>query len=474
MNIAMSEKENAVESKKSVEGVVVSVAGGVAEVKFDGQSPKIFDVLVDPKDPSVILQVYSSAGSGRYFCILLSRKAKIFRGKVLVSTGGQLSVPVGDEILGRVMNVFGEPIDGGGPIATEERYPLVRPSPEYQKITTKRKIWETGIKPVDFFAPLVMGGKMGLFGGAGVGKTILLSEIMHNILMLKEKAKEKKRVSVFAGVGERIREGHELYWELKARGALPFVSLVFGSMGENAACRFLTAMAAASVVEYFRDEKNCDVLFFIDNVFRFAQAGSELATLTRTIPSEDGYQATLTSEMGSFHERIVSVKGANVSAIEAIYVPSDDLLDSGVQAIYPYLDSVITLSRDVYQEGRLPAIDLLASSTSALSPEAVGEEHYFALIGCQGILKKAEGMERMVALVGESELSPENGLIYKRAKMIKSYMTQPFFSTEKQTGKEGVFVPLKKTIADVKAIIAGEHDNIDPGELMFTGGIGEK
>ena len=252
-----------------------------------------------------------------------------------------------------------------------------------------------------------------------------------------------------------MREGQELYAELKERGVLPFVSLLFGPMGENAALRFLTALAAVSVAEYYRDERKTDVLFFVDNVFRFAQAGSELSTITKRIPSEDGYQPTLTSEMAALHERLVSSEHAAVSVIEAIYVPSDDILDSGVQAIFPYLDSVVTLSRDVYQAGRFPAIDLLATNSSLLSPDIIGMDHYTAIIEAQQILKKAKSLERMVALVGESELSGENRIMYRRGKMILNYMTQPFFVTEKQSGIKGQFVELK-TIIDVK-ILSWEH-----------------
>lgn len=457
--------------KSSIKGIVVSVSGDIAQVKFAGSVPHPWDILSDTVDKSIVLQVYASKDADTFYCMILSGRGEIHRGKVVSSWQSQLSVPVGREILGRVMDIFGKFVDGQKEVAVRERRYVFGQSPHYQDVVSTRRIWETGIKAVDFFSPMVAGGKLGLFGGAGVGKTVLLTEILHNILTLKSDQDKKKRLSVFAGVGERIREGQELYEELKAKKVLPWVSLIFGPMGENAAVRFLTAMAAVSVAEYFRDEEEADVLFFVDNIFRFAQAGSELSTITRNIPSEDGYQATLSSEMAAFHERLVSRGNNTLSAIEAIYVPADDLLDTGIAAVFPYLDSIVTLSRDVYQEGRFPAIDLLSSSSSVISPEVVGEDHYAAVILAQGILKKAQSLERMVALVGESELSAENKVVFKRAKMIKYYMTQPFFVTEAQTGKKGVYVPLKKTIEDVKDITSGKYDAKDPGEFKEIGDI---
>jgi len=296
---------------------------------------------------------------------------------------------------------------------------------------------------------------------------MLLTEIMHNVLTIKQEGK-KKNTSIFSGVGERTREGQELYEEIKQRGLLPFVTLVFGAMGENAAIRFLTGLAGVSLAEYFRD-KGQDVLFLIDNVFRLAQAGNELATLMNIIPSEDGYQATLSSEMAAFHERLVSTRSGVISSIEAIYVPSDDQMDHGVQSIFPYLDSMVTLSRLVYQEGRMPAVDILSSASAALNPAVVGQRHYETVVGAQIMLKKAESLERMVALVGESELSPENQLLYKRAKKLKNFMTQSFYVAEEQTGRKGVYVPLKDTVEGVAAIITGKYDQIPDTRFMFIG-----
>lgn len=456
------------------EGKVISIVGQVAEVVFSGKQPEIYETLTLKKDKSVKLYVFRSVGKNTFYCTILIGRRKLNQGSVVVSTGEKLSVPVGSEFLGRVVDAFGSPIDGGGEIESFAKREIISSSPKFEEISTGQEIWETGIKIIDLFAPLVKGGKMGLFGGAGVGKTILLTEIMHNVLNSKvkdTKSKVNDRVSVFAGVGERTREGRELFEELKNSGLLPKVSLLYGQMGENASVRYLTAMSAATMVEYFRDEEKKDVLFFIDNVFRFAQAGSEVSILTKTIPSEDGYQATLASEMATFHERIVSKNDEVVSAIEAIYVPSDDLLDAGVQSIYPYLDSVITLSRDIYQMGLFPAIDILSTSSRILSPKVVGNDHYNIVLETLSILRKAKSLERMVALVGEGELSAENKKIYKLAKMISNYMTQPFFVAENQTGRKGEYVPLSKTIADMKDIVSGKYDNKNSEDFLFIGGI---
>jgi len=457
---------------KHAQGVIQTVSGQVAEVLFIKGFPVIHEMLEDT-EKRVLLQVFAASGENTYYCLILDGRTHLSRGLEVVATGETLSLPVGQQVLGRVMDIFGHELDGGKKLDHSIIKPVYGPAPKYHDIASKKEIWETGIKSIDFFAPLVKGGKIGLFGGAGVGKTILLTELLHNLLTLQKTTSKKntdnKRVSVFAGVGERVREGHELFHELKAKNVLEHVALIYGPMGESASMRFLTALAAVSVAEHFRDAEGFDVLFLMDNVFRFAQAGSELSTLTKTIPSEDGYQPTLTSEMAAFHERLTSTKKNVVSAIEAIYVPSDDLLDQGVQSIYPYLDSIITLSRDVYQEGIFPAIDLLHSSSSMISPENVGEEHYDALIAAQSILKKAAGLERMVALVGENELSAENKTVYRRARMLKNYMSQPFAVVEAQTGRKGEYVELKDTVADVQGIVRGDFDEIKPVDMYMIG-----
>jgi F-type H+-transporting ATPase subunit beta len=448
-------------------GKVIAISGNVAEVEFLNTKPEIHQMLVLADDSRVKLKVYSSSKTNSFFCLVLAGGDKLHRGAKVINTGQVISVPVGDEILGRVIDVFGEAADGGEEIKAKIRKPIYGSIPDYEAVLSKFEIWETGIKVIDLFSPLLKGGKMGLFGGAGVGKTLLLTEMMHNI-----ETGAEENASVFSGVGERTREGHELYEELKRRDLLKRVSLVFGPMGANAAVRYLTGLAGVTLAEYFRDNGK-NVLFLIDNVFRLAQAGNELSTLMNTIPSEDGYQATLASEMAEFHERLVSTNKGVVSSIEAIYVPSDDLLDQGVQSIFPYLDSVVTLSRQVYQEGRLPAVDILSSNSTALNPGVVGQSHYNTAVRAQMTINKAESLERMVALVGESELSAENQLLYRRAKKVKNFMTQNFFVAEEQTGRKGEFVSLKETIQGVTEILDGKYDQVGEEKFLYIGKAGE-
>jgi F-type H+-transporting ATPase subunit beta len=446
---------------------IVSIKGDVAEVAFFDTPPRLYDIYRKQGDEKVVLQVHASATAKTVYCFILQGSHQLSRGDALIYTGQALQIAVGSAVLGRVMNVFGQALDGQSEPKDVETRSIFDYASVQSSTVVKEEVWETGIKIIDLFSPLVKGGKMGLFGGAGVGKTMLLTEILHNIVGRNK----QENVSVFAGVGERTREGQELYEELKQRDILPLTSLIFGAMGENAAVRFLTALGGAALAEYFRDDQKKNVLFFIDNVFRFAQAGNELSTLMNTIPSEDGYQPTLTSEMAQFHERLISNTNGAISSIEAIYIPSDDLLDHGVQSIFPYLDSVITLSRSVYQSGRLPAIDILGSNSSILTPSQVGDLHYQTAIKAQALVKQAESLERMVSLVGESELSAENLLVYKRAAKIKNYLTQNFHVAAQQTGKEGVFVPLKQTIQDVADIISGKHDLVDAEKFLYIGTV---
>ena len=451
-----------------VRGKVVGVRWQIVEVEFLGEKPKVYEILTGEEDEEMRMQAYSSAGRDVFFCLALSGTERMCRGTKIMGTGKSLEVPVGNEVLGRVTDIFGGGVDGKGNLEAKVKWPIFRAVPGFGQISTKEEVWETGVKVIDLFSPLLKGGKMGLFGGAGVGKTLLLGEILHNVVKVKE-----KQVSVFAGVGERVREGHELFEELAKRNILESVALVFGPMGENAAVRYLTGLAAVTMAEYFRDEEGRDVLFFVDNIFRLAQAGLELSTLMNTIPSEDGYQATLGSEMATFHERLVSTDRGVVSTIEAIYVPSDDLLDQGVQSVFPYLDSVVTLARSVYQAGRLPAVDILASSSSVLNPRVVGKKHYETAMAAQIMLKKAESLERMVSLVGESELSAENQALYKRSKKLKNYMTQSFFVAEEQTGRKGVYVPAATTVADTADIIAGKYDHVPDDRFLYIGGVAD-
>ncbi len=450
-------------------GKVIGVRGQVVEVEFGEESPAIHEVLSLKENPAIRMEVYSSSSdAGRFFCLVYTSTKKIKRGDKVAATGQPVDFPVGKALLGRALRFTGEPADQLAEPKAEARL-AVREGITAGEIVRPEIIIETGIKVIDLFAPLAKGGKMGLFGGAGVGKTLLLMEILHNVVGPKGKT-----VSVFAGVGERSREGFELYQALKESGTLNSTSLVFGSMGENPAVRFMSAFSAVTLAEYFREYLKKDILFFIDNVFRFAQAGSELSTLTNKIPSEDGYQATLESEMADFHERLSSTTSGIVSAIEAIYVPSDDLLDYGVQSIFPYLDSVVVLSRSVYQQGFLPAVDIVSSTSSALSPDIVGEKHYQVAVNAKSVLKQASSLERIVSLVGEAELSPEDKAVYSRAKKIKNFMTQRFFVASTQKGEAGLAVPVAKTVEGVEAILAGKLDGTPDEKLLFIGAINGK
>lgn len=456
--------------KKDTKGTVRSIKGQIIGVEFHGEKPDINDILTLEQDSDYKMEVYSSSGAGSFFCLALNTSPKLHRGAAVINTKNPIMFPVGPGLVGRALNVFGEPLDNLGEVKAEEKLPIHKRSElDDTQIDSKRQVLETGIKVIDFFVPLLKGGKMGLFGGAGVGKTILLNELLHNIVSVSK----NNALSVFAGVGERAREGLDLYKTLKDSGTLTSSSMIFGQMGENATVRFLTAFSAVTLAEYYRDTMKKNVLFFIDNVFRLAQAGNELSTLTKTLPSEDGYQATLEAEMASFHERLIPTITANITSIEAIYVPADDILDHGVQAIFPYLDSTIVLSRNIYQEGILPAVDVLSSDSSGLNPNLIGEEHQKTAVAAKTILKKAQSLDRIVSLVGESELSPEDQILYKRAKKVKNFMTQKFFSAQSQKGAKGDFVPVKTTVTDVRAIIDGKFDAIPPEKFLFIGSTSE-
>lgn len=450
-------------------GKIIGIQGQIIEVEFKDRQPCVHDILVLEDDSSIKMQVFLPSGPSSFFCLSLSSTDKLYRGQKVLNTKKPILIPTGVGVLGRALNIFGEPIDGLGQIKKEGELPIYAQGLDYSEIVKHNEILETGIKAIDFLSPMIRGGKIGLFGGAGVGKTVLLTEIIHNVVVLHK----GKGVSVFAGVGERIREGHELYKTLSDKQVLSSVSLVLGTMGENPAIRFLTGFTAVALAEYFRDSLKKDVLFFIDNVFRLAQAGNELSVLMNTIPSEDGYQATLTSEMASFHERLVSNKDNSITSIEAIYIPNDDILDQGVQAIFPYLDSSVVLSRNIYQEGLLPAIDLLSSSSANLNPETVGQLHYDVALKALNLLKQATALDRIVSLVGESELSPSDQLIYERAKKLRNFMTQNFFVTENQTGRKGAYVPRATTVNDVNDLLNGKYDDITDDKFSFIASIQE-
>jgi F-type H+-transporting ATPase subunit beta len=366
------------------------------------------------------------------------------------------------------MNLFGEAVDGGAPIASSEERPIYPPVVHHAgKMSGAGTILETGIKPVDFFAPIRQGGKTALVGGAGVGKTVMQTEILRNFLRVGQ----GRGVSVYAGIGERVREGHALYHMLDEHGVLPSTALVFGYINKNAVIRFRTAAAAASLVEYFRDEEGKDVFFFIDNVFRFLQAGSELSTLLGEIPSEFGYQPTLQSEVAQFENRLVSTDRGSVTSIQALYVPSDELENPAVAASLAHMDTIVVLSRDVAQRGLRPAVDPLRSSSEAIRPDIAGEDHYRAVTEAMAALNQYERLARMVSLVGEEELSTQNQQTYKRAERILHYMTQPLFTTAIEDGRDGVSVPRDAIVRDVRAILDGALDAVPPDKLLYIGDL---
>ena len=447
-------------------GTITSIKGQIAEVWFVDNQPQLFELVLGLDTPQTIMVVYRSSGSERFFCLILKEGANLVKNAPVAASGNPIQFPVGPELLGRVVDIFGVPVDSL-PLSFKENHnlPIHTVNQERIMIPPAGEILETGIKVIDFFAPLMRGGKLGLFGGAGVGKTILLSEIMHNIVS----SREKNTVSVFAGVGERVREGLELRQALSDSTVLAQCALLFGPMGENPAVRFLSAFAAGTIARYFRDQGH-NVLFFIDNVFRFAQAGNELSVLTDILPSEDGYQPTLESEAAHFHEQLRSSSSA-ITAIEAIYVPADDMLDAGVQVLFPYLDATIVLSRRLYQEGLLPAVDILASTSSALNPRLVGSAHFETVVSAKKILEKGMSLERIVSLVGLSELSFENQVTYTRSRKIRNFMTQRFFVAEKQKKERGIRVTRAQTVAAVADIITGRYDSVPEEKFLCRGDL---
>ncbi|MDP2671058.1 MAG: F0F1 ATP synthase subunit beta [bacterium] len=448
-------------------GHILSVRGNVVEVEYKKDQPERHELLSLEDNQEIALEVYSSLPSDIFVCISLTDPNKLSRGSKVVRTGASLKVPVGPQLLGRLVNLFGQPIDGLEKLKTAETREVYRGSPNYDEVRSGTEFLETGIKIVDFFTPVKKGGKIGVFGGSGVGKTVLLSELMHNIAVFH------KGVSVFTGIGERIREGHELYETLAQTKVLPNVALVYGQMNESAAVRFRVGQTGLTFAEYFRDEQKKDVLFFIDNIYRFVQAGNEVSTLLNTIPSEEGYQATLAGEMGAFQERLVSTKEGSITSVQAIYVPADDLSDAGVQAIVPYFDSVVTLSRVVYQEGRHPSVDILTSSSSLVQASILGLEHYEALLEAEKLLKHYTYMQRIVSIMGESELSVEDRLLFYRAKKLLNYMTQDIHVVADQTGVPGKYIKREKTVKDVSAILGGQVDQVPEERFLYIGDLSE-
>lgn len=450
---------------------LIEVKGQIATVRWPARGgsedrlPQLLEILTSPENPKICLEVHSFGQENTIYCLSLSPTDILARGMPITATGQTLTVPTGKQILGRILNLFGQPLDGGEELQGGSKIPIYGVAPSFGLLKVSEEIIETGVKAIDFFTPLLKGGKIGLVGGAGVGKTILMSELLHNIT-------EKHRgVSVFAGIGERIREGHELWLELEKAEVLKKIVLLMGQMNENAAVRFRIAAAAAALTEYFRDQEKSDVLLFVDNTFRFAQAGSEVAALLGEIPSELGYQATLESEMADFQNRLVTTENGAVTSIQTIYVPADELSDPAVNAAMSYVDSVVILSREVAQRGHYPAIDPLRSSSTILKKEIVGLEHFEVATQAVEVLSRFERLARVAAIVGEAELSPNDQLTYQRAKQLLNYLTQPFFVTEKQSSRLGVFVPKEQTVRDIGMILKGDFDEVPNERFLYIGSL---
>ncbi|OGG04406.1 F0F1 ATP synthase subunit beta [Candidatus Gottesmanbacteria bacterium RBG_16_52_11] len=443
--------------------------GQIVEVSYDDDSvlPQFFEILTSPENSEVRLEVYAYGDDNTLFCLSLTKRRLIRRSMPIVSTGGPLKVPVGDAILGRVFNLFGLPVDNKGPLDTRDWIPIYKDKNVRVDVVTSQEVLETGIKQIDFFTPFVKGGKVGFVGGAGVGKTVLMTELLHNITY------KHQGISIFAGIGERIREGHELMKALEESKVISRVALIFGQMNENAIIRFRVAWAAAALAEYFRDVEKKDVLFFADNVYRFVQAGAEVSAVLGSIPSELGYQATLETEISNFEDRLVSSTTGSITSCQTVYVPADELSDVGVAAILSHLDAQIILSRDRASRGYYPPIDALVSTSATLNPRITGEEHYRAATSALEALNNHQRLSRIVAIVGEAELSAYDQTVYRRAKKLINYMTQPFNTTEAQTGKKGVYVERETTVKDVQAILAGKTDDVPEDKLMYIGNLAE-
>lgn len=449
-------------------GRVRSVHGQIVKVEYDDASlaPKYFEILTSPDNPKVKLELYAYGRDNCLYCLSLTKRRYLYRGMAITSTGQPLTVPVGPAVLGRVFNLFGEPVDNKGEMVSE-RVPIYRDRSKTIEVVTSQDALETGIKQIDFFTPFVKGGKIGFVGGAGVGKTVLMTELLHNVTYKHE------GLSVFAGIGERIREGHELMKALENSKVISRVALIFGQMNENAIVRFRVAWAAAALAEYLRDNMKKDVLFFADNVYRFIQAGAEVSAVLGSIPSELGYQATLETEISNFEDRLVSTKLGSVTSVQTVYVPADELSDVGVAAILSHLDAQVILSRDRASRGYYPPIDPLLSTSSSLTRRVVGDEHYNTATAALELLHNHQRLARIVAIIGEAELSQYDQVVFNRAKRLLSYFTQAFHTTESQTGKKGVYVPREMTVADVSAIISGKLDQVPAEKLMYISSLKE-
>jgi F-type H+-transporting ATPase subunit beta len=455
-------------------GKVVQVMGPVVDVEFpQGQLPAIYNALkltnkeINNSADNLILEVAQHLGENVVRTIAMDTTDGLARGVAVKDTGEQITTPVGREVLGRILNVIGDPVDDAGPVTTKKRYPIHRSAPKFTSLSTQIEILETGIKVVDLIAPYAKGGKVGLFGGAGVGKTVLIMELINNI------ATQHGGFSVFAGVGERTREGNDLYHEMKESGVISKTALVYGQMNEPPGARARVALTGLSIAEYFRDEENQDVLLFVDNIFRFTQAGSEVSALLGRIPSAVGYQPTLASEMGELQERITTTKNGSITSVQAIYVPADDYTDPAPATTFAHLDASTNLERKIAELGIYPAVDPLASSSKILDPQVVGAEHYGVARKVQSILQRYKDLQDIIAILGMDELSDEDKLTVARARKIQRFFSQPFTVAEQFTGNKGKYVKLADTVKGFKMICNGEADHIPEQAFLYVGTIEE-
>ena len=456
-----------------MEGKILQILGPVVDVEFEGEIPSINEALyvefeVEGKKKKVVLEVAAQIGDHIVRTIAMDLTDGLTRGEKVVATGAPIKVPVGEAVLGRIFNVTGDVIDGGEEIpADAPRWSIHRDAPAFEEQSTKMEVFETGIKVVDLLCPYMKGGKTGLFGGAGVGKTVIIMELIHNV------AYKHSGYSVFAGVGERTREGNDLYHEMKESGVLDKVALCYGQMNEPPGCRNRVAMTGLTMAEYFRDEEGRDVLMFIDNIFRFAQAGAEMSALLGRIPSAVGYQPTLATEMGKLQERITSTKKGSITSIQAVYVPADDLTDPAPANVFAHLDSTTVLNRKIAEKGIYPAVDPLDSTSRILDPQIVGEEHYKVARGVQEVLQKYKDLQDIIAILGMDELSEEDKLTVARARKIEKFLSQPFFVAKVFTGADGRYVELEKTIAGFKEILEGKVDDLPENAFYMVGDLDE-
>ena len=439
------------------------------DIRFqDGQLPELLSAIeIQSGDRKIVAEVAQHIGDNVARCISMNATDGMVRGMDAVDTGGPITVPVGDKCLGRIFNLLGQPIDEKPAPEGVERWPIHRQPPSFEEQETSTEILETGIKVVDLIAPYAKGGKIGLFGGAGVGKTVLIMELINNV------AKQHGGLSVFAGVGERTREGNDLYNEMQESGVINKTALVYGQMNEPPGARMRVALSGLTMAEYFRDEEHQDVLLFIDNIFRFTQAGSEVSALLGRMPSAVGYQPTLATEMGALQERITSTKKGSITSVQAVYVPADDLTDPAPATTFAHLDATTVLSRAISSLGIYPAVDPLDSTSRILTPEIVGQEHYDVARQVQGILQRYKELQDIIAIMGMDELSDEDKLIVARARKVQRFLSQPFSVAEQFTGMEGKYVPLKETIRGFKEIIEGKHDDLPESAFLFVGTIEE-